>query len=151
MRLRPGGRRCFPNPGRAKNDIMCGWPVNRSRRGNMRIPSDPALRASPARVVCSLSTNEPKNDCDRNRLPECCLLSGIWAWAGLFLFTPLNRSDAWLHVGAGAPVLWLVLWIAGALLGLIATALGSRRWILAVILALASFGAAALMMSTIQW
>jgi hypothetical protein len=83
-------------------------------------------------------------------LSIACSLA-FWAWAGLFLFTPLNRSDAWLHVGAGAPVLWLVLWIAGALLGLIATALGSRGWILAVILAIASFGAAALMMSTIQW
>jgi hypothetical protein len=83
-------------------------------------------------------------------LSVACPLA-FWVWAGLFLFTPLNRSDAWLHVGAAAPVLWLVLWIAGALLGLIATALGSRGWILAVILALASFGAAALMMSKIEW
>ncbi len=82
-------------------------------------------------------------------LNVACSLA-FWVWAGLFLFTPLNRSDAWLHVGVGVPVLWPVLWIAGALLSLIATALGSRGWILAVILALASFGAAALLLSNVQ-
>jgi hypothetical protein len=83
-------------------------------------------------------------------LSLACSLA-FWVWLGLFLFTPLNHSDAWLHVGVGVPVLWPMLWIAGALLGLIAAALGSRGWLLAVILALASFAAAALMTSTIQW
>jgi hypothetical protein len=40
-------------------------------------PSDRTLRASPAGVICSLPANEPNNDCERNRLPERCLLSSI--------------------------------------------------------------------------
>ena len=32
-----------------------------------------------------------------------------WIWAALILFTPLNRSDAWLSLGAGSDA--LVLWI----------------------------------------
>lgn len=83
-------------------------------------------------------------------LSVACSLA-FWLWLGLFLFTPLNRSDAWMHIGADAPVLWLALWIAGALLGLIARALGSKGWIFAMVLAVASFGAATLMISTIHW
>src|SRR5271155_1865930 len=77
----------------------------------------------------------------------------FWVWAGLFLFTPLNRSEAWLNLGAGAgaPYLWLTLWISGLLLALISAALGSRVWIMAAILALASFAAAVLTISSIQW
>jgi hypothetical protein len=52
---------------------------------------------------------------------------------------------------AGAQYLWLTLWISGFLLALIAAALGSRGWIAAAILALASFAAAVLVVSSIQW
>jgi hypothetical protein len=85
-------------------------------------------------------------------LSVACSLA-FWAWLGLFLFTPLNRSDAWLNIGAGAGAqyLWLTLWISGLLLALIAAALASRGWILAAILALASFAAAVLVTSSIQW
>jgi hypothetical protein len=85
-------------------------------------------------------------------LSLACSLA-FWAWAGLFLFTPLNRSDAWLKVGvgAGAQYLWLTLWISGLLLALISAALGSRAWILAAILALASCAAAVLAISSIHW
>jgi hypothetical protein len=85
-------------------------------------------------------------------LSVACSLT-FWAWAGLFLFTPLNRSDAWLNlgVGAGAKYLWPTLWISGLSLALISAALGAREWILAAILALASFAAAALMISSTQW
>jgi hypothetical protein len=77
----------------------------------------------------------------------------FWAWAGLFLFTPLNRSEAWLNVGAGAraPYLWLTLWISGLLLALISATLGSRIWIMAAVLAFVSFAAAAILISSIQW
>jgi hypothetical protein len=85
-------------------------------------------------------------------LSVACSLA-FWAWLGLFLFTPLNRSDAWLNVGAGAGAqsLWLTLWISGLLLALISAALGAREWILAAILALASFAAAAVTISSIHW
>jgi hypothetical protein len=85
-------------------------------------------------------------------LSVACSLA-FWAWAGLFLFTPLNRSYAWLNVGigAGAQYLWLTFWISGLLLALISASFGSRVWILAAILALASFAAAALTISSIHW
>jgi hypothetical protein len=85
-------------------------------------------------------------------LSVACSLA-FWAWAGLFLFTPLNRSDAWLNggAGAGAQYLWLTLWAAGLLLALISAALASRVWILGAILALASFAAAAHIIWSIQW
>jgi hypothetical protein len=53
--------------------------------------------------------------------------------------------------GAGAEYLWLTLWISGLLLGLISAAMGSRRWVLAAILALASLAVAALIISGIEW
>jgi hypothetical protein len=37
----------------------------------------PRLGDSPGGGICYLPANEPKNDCERNRLPERCLLSGI--------------------------------------------------------------------------
>src|SRR5271156_3689497 len=85
-------------------------------------------------------------------LSVACSLA-FWAWAGLFLFTPLNRSDAWLNLGtgSGAYYLWLTLWAAALLLALISAALASRVWILAAILALASFAAAAHIIWSIQW
>jgi len=85
-------------------------------------------------------------------LSVACSLA-FWAWAVLFLFTPLHRSDAWLNLGtgAGAQYLWLTLWISGLLLALTSAALGSRVWIWAAILALASFAAAALIISSIHW
>lgn len=77
----------------------------------------------------------------------------FWVWAGLFLFTPLNRSEGWLRMGAGAgaPYLWFTLWILGLLMGLIAAALGSRGWILAAILAIVSFAVIYFAMSSVQW
>lgn len=77
----------------------------------------------------------------------------FWVWAGLFLFTPLNRSEGWLRMGAGAgaPYLWLTLWISGLLLGLAAAVLGSRAWVLAAILAIASFAVVYFAMSSVQW
>jgi len=86
------------------------------------------------------------------RLSIACSLA-FWAWAGLFLFTPLNRSDAWLHfgLGAGKQYFWLALWAFGFLLALVATALGSRRWVFAAILALVSFAGSVLLLSTVHW
>jgi hypothetical protein len=43
-------------------------------------------------------------------LSVACSLA-IWAWAGFFLFTPLNRSDAWLEIGYSRRYLWPMLWI----------------------------------------
>jgi hypothetical protein len=85
-------------------------------------------------------------------LSVICSLA-FWVWAGLFIFTPLNRSDAWLNVGvgAGALYLWPTLWILGLLLALIAAALRPRGWGLAAILAIASFTAAVFLTSHIQW
>jgi hypothetical protein len=85
-------------------------------------------------------------------LSIACSLA-FWGWAGLFLFTPLNQSNAWLNVGigAGAQYLWLTLWISGFSLALISAALGAREWILTAILPLASFVAAVLTISSIHW
>ena len=82
-------------------------------------------------------------------LSVACSLA-FWLWAGLFLFTPLNKSEAWLRL-VDEPVLWIMLWIAGFLLGLIATALGSKRWAFAAVLALVSFGAAVAALSGVDW
>jgi hypothetical protein len=77
----------------------------------------------------------------------------FWIWIALFLFTPLNRSDAWLELGAGSDafVLWTTMWIAGLLLALIAAVVGSRRWAFVSVLPLLSFALAALVASTIEW
>jgi hypothetical protein len=113
--------------------------------------TDAALRASPAAWYAPFRPmNRATFAIGTGYMSVACSLA-FWVWAGLFLFTPLNRSDAWLNLGVGAPLVWLVLWIAGALLGLIACALGSRGWILATILAVASFGGAVLAVSTIHW
>lgn len=85
-------------------------------------------------------------------LSIACSLA-FWTWAALFLFTPLNRSQAWLSLGTatGSPYVWLSLWIVGLVLAVLAAVLGSRKWIAAAVLALASFAAAAWLVSTMQW
>jgi hypothetical protein len=74
----------------------------------------------------------------------------FWLWACIFLFTPLNHSEWVLHVMV-AFGLWLALWAMGFLLGLAAAAMGSRRWLVAALFALVSCGAAAWLVSGIQW
>jgi hypothetical protein len=51
----------------------------------MRIHSGVILSASPAEYYAA-SANEPKNDFERNRLPERCLLSGILGVGWIFPF-----------------------------------------------------------------
>ena len=60
----------------------------------------------------------------------------FWVWFGLLALLPERQSLALLRLGAnsGGQVFWLLSWIVGLLLGLIATLQGSRRWIGAVIL-----------------
>jgi|ERR1022692_805905 hypothetical protein len=72
-------------------------------------------------------------------LSVACSLA-FWVWLGLSFLMPSSLRLVWFELvaGKGALVLWLVLWIAGLLMGLTATVLGSRRWIGAVILALVS-------------
>jgi hypothetical protein len=51
--------------------------VNHPRCRKMLVPSDRPLSASPGGSNMLLTADEPKKNCERNRLPECCLLSGI--------------------------------------------------------------------------
>jgi len=81
---------------------LCGDSLKRSpngllatgtNRGKYADTLGPRLGASPGGVICSLPANEPKNDCERNRLPERCLLSGILGvgWPFPFYTTQSER------------------------------------------------------------
>jgi hypothetical protein len=98
-----------------------------------------------------LPANEPKNDFERNRLPERCLLSGNLGVGWIFPFhaTESERRLARNRVFAAIFVANVVDF--GFLLALASAALGSREWIWASILALGSFAAAVFIISSIQW
>jgi hypothetical protein len=122
------------------------------RLGKMRFSSDSDLRATQTVVISTQPMGRRTIANGIGCLSVACSLA-FWAWAALLFFTPLNRSEAWLSlgVGTGASYFWLTMWIAGLLLAIIAAVLGSRWWISAAILAVASFAAVIVTFSTIQW
>jgi len=94
-----------------------------------------------------------KNNTSANRIGSVSVACSLafWLWACFFLFTPYGRNAEWvLHVMV-AFWLWIALWILGFLLGLVAAAMGSRRWLAASLLALVSCGVAAWLVSGIEW
>jgi hypothetical protein len=75
----------------------------------------------------------------------------FWLCASIFLFTPFGHKADWEVQVMVAFQVWIALWILGFLLGLVSSALGSRYWLFAALLAPVSCGAAAWLISGIQW
>jgi hypothetical protein len=74
----------------------------------------------------------------------------FWIWDAILLHLSFHQREVWMRLDLGTSNLWPALWLAGFLLALVATAIGSRRWILAAVLPVLSCAAAVILLSRIH-
>ncbi|MGB7264450.1 MAG: hypothetical protein WBC92_02995 [Terracidiphilus sp.] len=66
----------------------------------------------------------------------------FWVWDAICVNLPFHLRGTWMRLDLGVSNVWPALWLAGLLLFLVAAVLGSKRWVFATIVPIASCAAA---------